>query len=379
MPRGLVDRSLPIAIDAREPNEGLPLSSSMLRRLVDRSFCCPFGPTALTPQPASDDLRPFVIFFSKPTQRLRGVVDEGSMTRKSLKSLSSILTLETLIAQGAAKAFESVREEIAAVPTDTLHPINLDIPPAARRGLVVTERLVQLFPELSSMSHLDFAKVEKLPTYALALLWAHEQAQTPDERAVPLAELLAEAVPLRADLLRTAEMLAHFGLVSSERVAFIRSGNGHADTAADLQALGALLGDAWPTIANKVAITRAQVDRAIPLSAQLQRAIGVREANPDPLVDRTDPRHVRAQAFTLFMGAYDECRRGVSHLRWHEGDAAEIVPSLYPRRGGRPKAEEEVADGSMDAESVSEPVPMPVPMPRMSVVAGTAADAVVTG
>lgn len=300
------------------------------------------------------------------------------MSRKSKSSITSTLTLETLIAQGAIRAFESVRTEIAAVPAEALHSINLDVSRAARQGLVVAERLVPLFPELSTMSHLDFARVEKLPTYALALLCAHEQAELPDERAVPLAELLVEAVPLRADLLETAEMLGHFGLVSSERVAFIRSGHGHADTAADLQALGVLLGGAWPSIKDKVVITRAQVDRAIPLSALLQQAIGVREAEDDPLKARTDPRHVRVQAFTLFVGAYDECRRGVSHLRWHEGDAAEIVPSLYPRRGGRTVAED-VADELVDAGSGSEAEDEPAPVSELGAVARTAADAVVTG
>lgn len=295
------------------------------------------------------------------------------MTRKSKSPLSLPLTFETLIAQGAARAFESIGDELAMVPLDALNPINLDVARAARRGLVVSERLRPLLPELSIMSHLDFRKVERLPTYSLALLYAHEQAEAPMERVVPLADLVAQAGALRADLMQTAEMLAHFGLVSSERVAFIRRGQGYADLAGDLLALGVLLGGVWAVIENKVVITRDQVEQAIPLSAQLQRAIGVREADADPLQERTDPRHVRAKAFTLFMRAYDECRRGVSHLRWHQGDAADIVPSLYPRRGGQPKLDEEVAPGSADADGVS--VPEGAPIPGM---AATTVDAVAT-
>lgn len=276
------------------------------------------------------------------------------MSRKSKSPLSASLTLETLIAQGAPKAFDSVRDEIVAVPADALVPLNLDVSRAGRRGLVVAERVKPLLPELSTMSHLDFAKVDELPTYALALLYAHEQAEAPDERAVPLSDLLAEAVPLRADLLRTAEMLAHFELVSRERVAHIRRGQGHADTAADLLALAILLGEVWPSIENKVVIDRKAVDRAVPLSAKLQQAIGLREADADPLAERTDARHLRAQAFALFVRAYDECRRGVSHLRWHEGDAALIVPSLYPRRGARPRAEPVVENG-LSPDGVSKP------------------------
>jgi hypothetical protein len=305
------------------------------------------------------------------------VVDDVDMRTKAKSSLPSSPTLETLIAQGAPRAFESVRDEIAAVPADALHPVNLDVSRAARRGLVVSERIKPLLSELSIMSHLDLAKVEKLPTYALALLYAHEQAEAPDERAIPLAGLLVQAVPLRADLLQTAEMLAHFGLVSRERVAFIRRGQGHADIAGDLLALALLLLAAWQEIQNKVVVTREDVEGAIPLSAQLQQAIGARESDDDPLSEPTDARHVRAQALTLFMGAYDECRRGVSHLRWHQGDAAVIVPSLYPRRGRSKR--DEVADDLRDAGSVSEPADEPTPAGETGPVAETAAGAAVGG
>ena len=311
------------------------------------------------------------------------MADDQDVSRKSTPSPLSTPSLEILIAQGATRAFESVRDQIVAVPAVMLLAVNLDVARAARQGLVVAERLAPLWPELSTMSHLHFAKARAMPVCALALLHAHELAEVPDEGAVPLAELLAEAMPLREDLLKTAEMLAHFGLVSRERVALIRRGHGHADTASDLQALGILLGGAWPSIKGKVPITRVQVDRAIPLSAELQRAIGVREADPDPLVDRSDARFVRAQAFTLFAGAYDECRRGVSHLRWHERDAAVIVPSLYRGRGGhggRPADETEVPDDQVDADELVDAAdaddvdaPDDAPMPM----AETAANAVV--
>lgn len=273
------------------------------------------------------------------------MADDEDVSPKSKPSPFSNPSLEALIAQGAPRAFESVRDQVVAVPAMTLLAVNLDVSRAARQGLVVAERLAPLWPELSTMSHLDFARARAMPTVALALLHAHELAEVPNEGTTPLTELLAEAMPLREDLLTTAEMLAHFGLVSRERVVLIRRGHGHADTASDLQALGILLGGAWPSIKDKVPVTRAQVDRAIPLSAELQRAIGVWEAEPDPLVDRNDARFVRAQAFTLFAGAYDECRRGVNHLRWHEGDAAVIVPSLYRGRGGRGRG------GRQEAES----------------------------
>ena len=43
----------------------------------------------------------------------------------------------------------------------------------------------------------------------------------------------------------------------------------------------------------------------------------------------------RQRAFTLFARRYDELRRVVTYLRWHQGDADRIAPSLYRRRHKR--------------------------------------------
>src|SRR5690606_31608697 len=54
--------------------------------------------------------------------------------------------------------------------------------------------------------------------------------------------------PLRENLLVAAEALAHRDLVSPSRVAEIRRGQGHHDTANDLIALAALFRESWATI-----------------------------------------------------------------------------------------------------------------------------------
>jgi hypothetical protein len=43
---------------------------------------------------------------------------------------------------------------------------------------------------------------------------------------------------------------------------------------------------------------------------------------------------LRQRAFTLFATTYDEVRRAVSYLRWHDGDGDDIAPSLFACRGG---------------------------------------------
>ena len=70
------------------------------------------------------------------------------------------------------------------------------------------------------------------------------------------------------------------------------------------------------------------------LGSELLLAIGVRD-----LAMRTstiaEARDLRARAFTLLDQAYDECRRAVSFLRWHDGDAESFAPPLRHGRRAR--------------------------------------------
>lgn len=232
----------------------------------------------------------------------------------------------------AAEAFTLLRDEILAVPEAELLPINLDIPRAAGRGALAAERIAPLLPELRQLLGLDVSRVERLGLYALALHYAHDLATEAGAGQLALQRLLVEAVPLREDMLRSAELLAYFGVFSPERVAAIRSGQGHADTADDVIALGRLFLEEWARAAGKVPVTRAMVDRAPVLGTEIHKALAQREVESSPLLTADDRRYVQAQAFTLFARVYDETRRGVTYLRWRQRDARRFVPTLYPQR-----------------------------------------------
>lgn len=51
------------------------------------------------------------------------------------------------------------------------------------------------------------------------------------------------------------------------------------------------------------------------------------------------------RAYSLFVRAYDQCRRAVSYLRWEEGDADDEPPSLFANRGPRKAPAETGAPG----------------------------------
>ncbi|CAN91516.1 MULTISPECIES: hypothetical protein [Sorangium] len=233
----------------------------------------------------------------------------------------------------AAAAFDRALPEITALSPDRLVAINLDIPRAVSQVLGVLPGLLALRPAIAEqLQKHDLALLDRLETYALAAWHAHLMwlsSRAPESAVKPL---LAEAVPLRENLLSDAEALARRGLLDAEAVAEIRAGQGHIDTANDLVALSALFSGSWPEIAGRTAATEEEVKRAGEIGPQLLASLGVREhgAGPGP----TAAADRRARAFALLVHAYDQTRRAVAYLRWDERDADTIAPSLYKGRGG---------------------------------------------
>ena len=232
----------------------------------------------------------------------------------------------------AEAAFELIKPEMAKLDPESLGKINIDISQAVSITLGVLPGLVFLRPSLAKLPDFEIALFDKLETYALGAWYAHLLALPPASASNPVQPLLEEATALRARLLGDAEALAARELLDRESVQTIRSGQGNLDTANDLVALSALLGASWAKIEHKTAATAEEVHRAGDLGPLLIAALGVREhgttATPAEAADR------KVRAFTLFTTAYDQVRRAVTYLRWNEGDADSLAPSLYKGRGG---------------------------------------------
>ncbi len=232
----------------------------------------------------------------------------------------------------AEAAFELIKPELAKLSPESLGKINLDISQAVSIALGVLPGLVSLRPLMAKLPEFDIACFDKLETYALGAWYAHLLALPPASASNPVQPLLEEATALRIRLLGDAEALAARGLLDLDSVKEIRSGQGNLDTANDLVALSALMGASWAKIEHKTAASAEEVHRAGDLGPLLLAALGVREhgarVTPAEAADR------KLRAFTLFTTAYDQVRRGVTYLRWDEGDAESLAPSLYKGRGG---------------------------------------------
>ncbi|XXT20112.1 hypothetical protein WME94_00915 [Sorangium sp. So ce429] len=212
--------------------------------------------------------------------------------------------------------------------------MNLDVPRVVSQVLGVSPGLVALRPAIAEhLPTFEVALVDRLETYALAAWYAHLLSLSSGDVESALKPLLAEAAPLRENLLGDAEALARRGLLDAETVADIRAGQGYIDTANDLVALSALFSASWSEIAGRTVATEEEVKRAGEIGPQLLAALGVREHGKGP--GPTEAADKRARTFALLVHAYDQIRRAVAYLRWDEGDADEIAPSLYKGRTGR--------------------------------------------
>jgi len=251
----------------------------------------------------------------------------------------------------AARALALVEREIAALDGDKLAAINVDIPRAVVTALGALPALMSLRPRIvEEMPRFPIASLDKLHTYALAAWYAHLLTLPPTEPENGDKALIDEATALRSDLLVAAEALAHRKLLDAKHVAQIRSGKGHIDTANDLVALATLFTNEWDAVEGKTAVTMAEIERAATLGPRLLATLGMRQQvqdrSPAQLADQ------RRRAFTLLVRAYDECRRAVTYLRWSEGDANKIAPSLYGSRG---KAKKNASTATPPAEPPQEP------------------------
>jgi hypothetical protein len=245
-------------------------------------------------------------------------------------------------------AFDLVEAKIRSITDDQILAVNTDLPTAVSIVLGAAPKIEALIPEMKRLGSFDIDNAKLLSTYAKAALHADVVAGSPND--APFAEALAEATSLRRLMLVAAEPLADRGFVSADKLAEIKSGTGHVDTAHDVTALAELFESAWPQIHTKTVVTRVELDRAAKLGPDLLALIGMRRQNGNE-----DTLRTRERAFTVLANAYDECRRALTFLRWHEDDIDLIAPSLYARKRKRPTTD------LPDEPVVVEPTPVVTP------------------
>ncbi len=235
-----------------------------------------------------------------------------------------------------AAAFARHRAEIEALDPASLPFINVDIPTVTTMVHAHLKRIRALRDELARMlPDYDLARFDALASCTDALSFTHAGYLVASTPPPVLPELSEEAVALRAQLELELTVLARRGLVDGGRLSQLKGPVGYKNVAYDLLAIALLVRESWAAIEGKSSIERADVERCEHLGRELLTAVAAREEKPEHAAAAA---LLRQRAFALFASTYDHVRRAVAFLRWDEGDADDIAPSLYAgRSNGRRK------------------------------------------
>jgi hypothetical protein len=249
-----------------------------------------------------------------------------------------------------ADAHEKYKDIIMRVPDSALLPINVDVPSVVTLVCGAWPQIAAMRAQVAELPQIDMAEFDRVLDLALALGHTQSLYLAVNGPTVVLPPLAAEAQKARDVLLDEVRLLAKRGLLDAGFTASFQGGPSYKAVAFELLALVNCLRALPEAAAARMRATAEELDAAEAVARSMTQEVGARDQAP---VTAASAAHERQQAFTLAAHGYDQARRAIMFLRWNEGDADEIAPSLYAGRGGRRTAE----------DVVSPTVPVPVVAP----------------
>lgn len=246
----------------------------------------------------------------------------------------------TLSIQNPARSFEAslaAREaELLAMSPSTLRPIRADVEEMGTTVLGCMPDLRAIRPQIDQMCGVAFgALVDRIEVTAEAMIAAHHRHRI-DHVGEPDEALLEEVRRLREVLIAEVRTLIARGYLPESALAALVGGNSHRGKASDLALVVRILRAAWGSLAGKTLVTEAELTAAENLANQLFRAVGER----DQVERSTKSGELRIRSYTMLLAEHDQLKRAVTFVRWNEGDADAILPSLFAGRGRRPEEPE---------------------------------------
>jgi len=173
--------------------------------------------------------------------------------------------------QGSEEHYQRFLPEALAIPANEIKPFRADASLAYQNALEGVKNVMAREPELAAeLPHEDLARLRSLPNVVLGLVFAVLQAEGVPEEPRTLRADLAETRRLRRALLTGFAALKEAGVFTQKEYDTIAAGRGPLDAANDCIALAAKYRSKWKEIANRTAVTKAQLARAAELGTKLQ-------------------------------------------------------------------------------------------------------------
>ena len=236
----------------------------------------------------------------------------------------------------APAAYSRLEPELEALREDELVDVNVDDANAVTIVLRCLPRILALRSRFEETFKLfDLGRLELLESHVWCLRHAQTRYLSASRSVGCPKRVLAEGEELRARLREQAQLLAKHGLVDATRLVHVRQQKGYRNLATELEILVNVLRDAWSLISGKCNITVAELGRAAQLADEFLLAASRTEKRSESVANAMA---VRQRAYTLFWRNYDVIRAAVHYVRWTNGDANEIAPSVFALRKRRKPA-----------------------------------------
>jgi DNA-binding transcriptional MerR regulator len=233
-----------------------------------------------------------------------------------------------------------VLPELEALRPDQVIPLNVEVTSAVATVLGRLPQLNALRAELGKLlPDFDLVRFDKLEDYALTLLNVQADYLGEVHPEDNLTELVEQGVALRKALALDVATLVERGFLDARPLGELRGRVGYVNLASDLNLLSSLMSRHWTRIEGKTATQPNELERAKELGVRILRVVGLRAHRTQSIAAAAE---LRDRAFTLLIEAYNAARRALKLLRWKQGDADDIAPSLHaarsPRRAARERA-----------------------------------------
>lgn len=236
-------------------------------------------------------------------------------------------------------ALEDLRAELEAIPSASLAQVRLDITAAVITALGVAPKASR-FRDLivAELGESAAAPLDRLEASALACGSAHALYLT-SLRSAAFDEKVDELSRIRRVLLLEAQGLVAKKRLAASSLAEIVGGIGYKALCLDVVQLVSALRADWSAIEAHTPVTSLELDQAEALANAVATAIGESEQSRAGFA----AAELRQRAYTHFVRTYEEVRRAITFVRWKDGDADEIAPSLFAGRQRRREDEDEDA------------------------------------
>ncbi len=260
------------------------------------------------------------------------------------------------------RALDQIRKDIARIPASELVDAR-GVDPGSAAGIVIGS-LARIEKHRAALAA-EFGPtrigfLDRLPTAAYATLQASIELVAADP-ASDLGALHQQVVDAHSLLFTDASSLANRKLLDRERVEAGRPIQGYRTAVQSVLVLVTLLRASWGKIRSSTPLKMEDIDAAEAVAQRMVEKLSTRDQG----ASRAPEFDTRNRAFTNLVRVYGEVRRMLGFIRYWDGDADAIAPSLWSGRrrgrGGEVVTPDPDVNDPVVTDDPTPPAPAPAP------------------